>query len=185
LILLAAWLEDEFFHIGTNAEKICDFLIENESTNDNDRDSFGDFYNRLVSHIIMNKTHFSRFNPKRKGEYIPAHGENWGIIEPLKKRHVINGETALYLAYIHINKFEDMAEGKFGCEDSKAIEKWLKKKGYTLCESGRDYYRKITDGVRLKYIAVYLIGEEQEEPKKKLITQSQNLKSMLEDDTDE
>lgn len=79
-------------------------------------------------------------------------------MEDVKGIIPVDDGVASKIAYISFPFFDEIVY-KLGYEDPKAIRKWLKHKGYTLCEKDRDYYRQTINNVRAKYVAVYLPGE--------------------------
>ena len=168
LILLAADFTKEFFGFEMDEEAIVDLLISNENANAEDRNDYAGFYHKLVSVIVANGEHFDR--PDRsiklingKMATVPSLKECWGTIFDVKEtiRLAYDGETyAQKIVYIALHYFDDIAKRQLGYEDTKALRKWLKKRGFSKCEEGHAYIRKTIKGIKGKYVAVYLPGEQ-------------------------
>lgn len=159
LIILAADLLNEWFGFEMDCKALTKFLIDNESNSGNNRDSYDDVYDKLVACIRGNYNHFSHcYTMKGKLEAYKA-TEEWGIVEYLHDVVKVDGTDSKMLVLITAPYFDKIVSKDLGYEDSKAIRKWLKSKGYTKCEDGHDYYRKVFDGIRNKYVALYLPGE--------------------------
>lgn len=159
LIILAADLLNEWFGFQMDCKALTKFLIENEDSSGNDRDSYDDLYAKLVACLRANYVHFSHsYTTKGKVEIYKA-TEEWGTVEYLHDVVKVDGTDSRVLILITIPYFDKIVSKDLGYEDPKAIRKWLKNKGYTKNEQGHDYYRKVVDGIRNKYVAVYLPGE--------------------------
>ena len=172
LILLAADLCREFFDFEMDCEAICKFIIENENANYEEREGYGGCYDKLVAYILGNQSHFidmgsealksevvkkRDLHTKKKSDEITV--ELWGRIQRLDTSKEVAGQFAQSVAYIAFPFFEKITTRELKCEDPKAIRKWLKNEGLSLCEPDRDYIRKTFDGVTTKYVAIYLPGE--------------------------
>lgn len=160
LIILAADLLNEWFGFEIDCKALTKFLVDNETNSGNDRDSYDGVYDKLVACIRGNYNHFSRnYTSKGKLEQYKA-VEEWGFAEYLHDAVKVDGTDSRILALIALPYFDKIVSKELGYEDPKAIRKWLKSKGYTKCEEGHDYYRKVFDGIRNKYVALYLPGKD-------------------------
>lgn len=172
LILLAADMCREFFDFEMDCEAICKFIIENENANSEEREGYGGLYDKMIAYIVGNQSHFivmgseatkseecKKREKKKRNTANESNVEIWGRIEPLDTTKEVAGKFAQSVAYIAFPFFERITTREFNCEDPKAIRKWLKKEGLSLCEPDRDYIRKTFEGVTTKYVAVYLPGE--------------------------
>lgn len=168
LILLAADFAKEFFDFAMDTDKLCDFIITNESSNAEQREGYADLYNKLTAYLVANMEHFIQperdvklSKDKEKTVYKPAFKEVWGMVDDVTETIALpDGMYAKMVAYVTIPFFDEIIINKLGYEDAKAIKKWLKKQGYSKCEGDRDYFRKTIDHINLKCIAVYLPSEE-------------------------
>jgi len=159
LIILAADLLNEWFGFEMDCKALTKFLVDNETNSGNDRDSYDGVYDKLVACIRVNYNHFSHcYTSKGKLEQYKA-PEEWGIAEYLHDVVKVDGTDSRMLVLIAVPYFDKIVSKDLNYEDPKAIRKWLKSKGYTKCEEGHDYYRKVFDGIRNKYVALYLPGE--------------------------
>lgn len=159
LIILAADLLNEWFGFEMDCKALTKFLVDNETNSGNDRDSYDGVYDKLVACIRGNYNHFSHcYTSKGKLEQYKA-PEEWGIAEYLHDVVKVDGTDSRMLVLIAVPYFDRIVSKDLNYEDPKAIRKWLKSKGYTKCEEGHDYYRKVFDGIRNKYVALYLPGE--------------------------
>ena len=159
LIILAADLLNEWFGFEMDCKALTKFLVDNETNSGNDRDSYDGVYDKLVACIRGNYNHFSHcYTSKGKLEQYKA-PEEWGIAEYLHDVVKVDGTDSRMLVLIAVPYFDKIVSKDLNYEDPKAIRKWLKSKGYTKCEEGHDYYRKVFDGIRNKYVALYLPGE--------------------------
>ena len=159
LIILAADLLNEWFGFEMDCKALTKFLVDNETNSGNDRDSYDGVYDKLVACIRGNYNHFSHcYTSKGKLEQYKA-PEEWGIAEYLHDAVKVDGTDSRMLVLIAVPYFDKIVSKDLNYEDPKAIRKWLKSKGYTKCEDGHDYYRKVFDGIRNKYVALYLPGE--------------------------
>lgn len=202
LILLAASLTKKFFGFEMDLEAIVEFLVANEDANAEDRNDYASFYSKLVAVLVSNREHFVRpdgSGMKTKKEMyaqIPSFKECWGKICEVKESVKLNFDGGTYaqeIVYIAIPFFDAIVQKQLGYEDPKALRKFLKKEGLSQCEEGRAYIRKTFDGIRGKYVGVYLPGEVDRgrlEKKKrieeliKMGTNSRNRRILFEDDSE-
>lgn len=169
LILLAAQYANRFFDMKIDIPALCDFIIQNENDNGDDRDSYCDVYNKLIAYIIMNQKYFDmekkdssrvvggmrevRSDQMRMVETI----EPWGVIKNLVHgKKLYNGEYAYKTVSITLVAFDRIVTKELGQEDPKAIRTFLKRKELSCCEGDRSYTRKMFRGVRTDMVEIYM-----------------------------
>lgn len=178
LILLSATLCNMFFEFDFDVKKICDFIIRNEASEENDINSYDGFYDKFVSVVIAEKSHFmvpnqqdvdnaisnyySSFGNKRllrselNTTLSKANKENWGMIENLHNSvEIAHGVESEMIVWITLPYFERIVH-ELGYEDPKAIRKWLKSNKYSCCEKDRTTKKKRIDGITIPCVGVYL-----------------------------
>jgi hypothetical protein len=165
LILLSAQLANDFFDMDMDIPAICDFIIANENSNEDDRDSYNHFYDKFVSYYLSNKEHFGyvrdtqeETGDRSEAEIVLPARENWGFVENVSKKITVDGTPAQKAVYVLKHVFDNIV-GQLGYEDPKAIRRWLKRKGYSRCEKDRDSLRRTVQGIRAEYVVVYLAGD--------------------------
>lgn len=159
LILLAGEMLNEFFDLGFHTEKVCEFIVDNENNIGDDRDSYNDVYDRIVSFINAN---IGRFLVEKSEKITNSaqNGEVWGKIVLVKKEIKIGEDYACKKVLIRTNIFERELL-RMGEEDPKTIISFLKRKGYLDFEAGRNTRTvKIDGSVKEKVYAIYLLGNE-------------------------
>jgi len=173
LILLTAQYLNRFFDFGIIIPKLCQFIIDNENSNGDDRDSYDDFYNKLISYVVMNRQHFDdeshnlgvdyRGGVASVQEEMKKHKalEPWGEFSNLAYGHILpTGDVSYKTVSITCVAFEKIVTKELGYEDSKALRKYLKGKGLLIYEKDRDYIRKHFRGVRTNMVEVYMPTDE-------------------------
>lgn len=192
LILLAAQYANQFFDMQINVLELCDFIIKNENSNFDDRDSYADFYNKLVAFIIMNRQHFDD-----EAHHIGINGshgiasveeelkkhkalEPWGMFTNLSHGHQLStGDVSHKTVSITEVMFDKIVTKELGYEDAKALRKFLKVKGLSICEKDRDDGRKMFRGVKTKMVTMYLPTDEKFDPKELEWLAKQKIKDNL------
>lgn len=165
LILLGASIASNVFDIDLDPYAICEFIVENEkNTNIDAKNSYNGLYDRLISYISANQDHFRYKSPTDKNWKKAVSNPVYGLIEDVSEEDslvMINGqqEEICSIAYINEVDFNRIITKELGYEDSNTIITWLKKKNYSITECDRNYIRKMVDGARVNYVAVYIIGE--------------------------
>lgn len=178
LILLAAQYANQFFDMHINELDLCDFIIRNENSNDDDRDNYGDFYNKIVAFIIMNRQHFD--DEARHVGINRNHGiatveqelkkhvalEPWGMFTNLPHGHQLTtGDVSHKTVSITEVMFDKIVMKELGYEDPKALRKFLNEKGLSVCEKGRNDGRKMFRGTKTKMVTIYLPTDDKLDPK--------------------
>ena len=171
LILLAAQFANDFFDFEIDSEALCQFMINNENSNIDQREGYAGCYDKIVAYIVSNMSKFQYIGLGKKKNILHSDADTvledfsrdkWGYIVSVDKEIKIDGMYVQEIAYVLRPVFEKMVK-KLGYEDEKAIRKFLKKKGYTECMNDRGYVRKTFErGITLEYVGVYLTGEDAE-----------------------
>lgn len=171
LILLAAQFSNEFFNFEIDSEALCQFMVDNENSNVDQREGYAGCYDKIVAYIVSNMPKFQRISSCKKKNVLHSEGDivsedlprdKWGYIVSVDQKIKVDGMYVQEVAYIFRPVFERMVK-RLGYEDEKAIRKYLKKKGYTECMNDRGYVRKTFDrGITLDYVGVYLTGDNAE-----------------------
>ena len=161
LILLGAALAKDFFDMPMNMEKLCQFIIDNENDQGDDHDSYNGFYEKLVSYLISQNHHFAYYKEEINNSRptLQRAQEEWGLREEVKGEILIDGTYAKYMYSISVPYFDKIVK-ELGYEDSKAMMKFLKEKGYSYSESDRITNRKTLGGVRFSCITIFVPGGE-------------------------
>lgn len=193
LILLAAQYANQFFDMKINELDLCNFIIKNENSNDDDRDSYRDFYNKLVAFIVMNRQHFD--DEARHVGIDGRHGistvqqelkkymavEPWGMFDNLSYGHQLpNGDVSHKKVSITEVAFDRIVTKDLGYEDPKALRKFLKEKGYSVCEDDRDTERRMFRGTKTKMVTFYLPTDDHFNPKEVEWLAKEKIKANLE-----
>lgn len=173
LILLAAQLANRFFNMQIDIPALCKFIIDNENSNEDDRDNYGDFYNKLIAYIVMNKQHFDdelhNLGVDYRGgvasveeEMKKYHAvEPWGMFRNLSSGHKLpTGDVSYRTVQITEVAFDKIATKELGYEDPKALRKHLKDKGLLITEGDRNSIRKIFHGTKTKMVEIYMPTDE-------------------------
>lgn len=191
LILLGAQYANRFFDMKIDIPALCDFIIENENSNGNDRDSYGDFYNQFMQYIVMNQKYFDiekKEGPRvvggmREGsEHMENHKsvEPWGMIKKLVYGHELyTGEYSYTTVAITVVAFDKIVTKELGYEDPKAIRKHLKKKGLLCCEKDRDTVRKLFRGVRTNMVEIYMPTSNEVDKSQQRLVAKERIKARL------
>lgn len=165
LILLAACIASQVLNIELDPYDICDFIVENEKKTDIDgKNNYNNFYDRFVAYINANQDHFKYKSIRDKTWKSASKSPVYGMIEDVSKensRNAINGKVEEVASIVYVNEvdFNRICTKELGYEDTHTICAWLKKKNYSITESDRYYIRKMVDGARIKFVAVFVIGE--------------------------
>ena len=159
LILLAADLAKEFFDMPMDVDALNTFIIDNEDSVGNNRNSYDDFYEKLVAYLVAKNSHFAYYERVQNSSKVILKRvpEEWGLREEVRGEVDIDGTYAKYLYSISV-PFFDMIVYSLGYEDPKALRKYLKENHYTFSESDRDTNRKVLDGIRFTCVSVYVPG---------------------------
>lgn len=172
LILLAAEFSNQFFDFEIDCETLCQFMINNENSDADQREGYAGCYDKIVAYIMSNISKFRYMGSGNKRRLLRLNTctipdedfvrDVWGYIFEVDERIMIDNLFAQEIVYVLRPVFEKMVK-KLGYEDEKAIRKYLKKKGYTKCINDRGYIRKTFDkGITLDYVAIYLIGDDED-----------------------
>lgn len=159
LILLAADLAKEFFDMPMDVDALNSFIIENEDSAGDNRNSYDDFYEKLVAYLLAQNSHFAYYEQVKNSNKVILKRvpEEWGLREEVHGEVEIDGTYAKYLYSISVPFFDKIVYS-LGYEDPKALRKFLKENDYTFYESDRGTTRKVLDGIRFTCVSVYVPG---------------------------